>query len=324
MTTHAIDYAALMDLTVDYAFKLLYGTGKKKSTQRLISLLNAVFANKGIPRVISGLTVVNPAMEKGDAKDKLSILDIHAVLDDGSQICIEMHLYGIDEFKLKSIRNWARTYSDELESGDKFTNLKPVICISFTDDAIRDIAGNPLKKTHSLFYITERDDGCILTGDLEFHYIGLKEFVLELMANNGIAPNKLARWLALITNKRIADKSIIERICGEDSEIMGAVRELDKNTKDKFKRLAYQRRQDELRSYNGLMDQLAEKDTALAEKDATITEKDTTIAEQGFALSEKDAALAKKDAMIAEQDTALSEKDATIAMLRAQLEAAIK
>ena len=43
------EFAQLMDLRVDYAFKLVFGTG---DTLPLVSLLNAVFANKKLPRKI--------------------------------------------------------------------------------------------------------------------------------------------------------------------------------------------------------------------------------------------------------------------------------
>ena len=89
-----IDYSQLMDLRVDYAFKLIFGTG---DTLFLISLLNAIFANKKIPRIIKSLTVVNPHLEKHSKEDKLSVLDIRAQLDDGTTILIEMHLYDLDE-----------------------------------------------------------------------------------------------------------------------------------------------------------------------------------------------------------------------------------
>ena len=56
-----IDYSRMMDLRIDYAFKLIFGTG---DTLFLISLLNAIFANKKIPRIIKSLTIVNPYLEK--------------------------------------------------------------------------------------------------------------------------------------------------------------------------------------------------------------------------------------------------------------------
>ena len=66
-----IDLDFLMDLRVDYAFKRLFSKG---STRPLISLLNATFANKKIPRIIKSITIKNPYMDKESDEDKLSIL----------------------------------------------------------------------------------------------------------------------------------------------------------------------------------------------------------------------------------------------------------
>ena len=98
---------------------------------------------------------------------------------------------------------------------------------------------------------------------------------------------------------------------------MDAVQELDRLSQDKNKRLAYQRRLDEVWSYNRILRQIAEKEMALAEKDTVIAEKDT-------ALAEKDTALAEKETVITEMGSALAEKDTEISALRAQLDAATK
>ena len=97
-----IDYSKLMDLRIDYAFKLLFTKG---NPCLLISLLNAIFAKKKIARVIKSLTNKNPYLEKESGEDKLSILDIRAELDDGTTVLIEMHMYGLGELKAKTIRS---------------------------------------------------------------------------------------------------------------------------------------------------------------------------------------------------------------------------
>ncbi|MCL1882878.1 MAG: Rpn family recombination-promoting nuclease/putative transposase [Defluviitaleaceae bacterium] len=109
-----IDYSLLMDLRIDYAFKILFTKGE---TRLLISLLNAIFANKKIKRVIKSLKIVNPFLDKESGDDKLSILDIRAELDDSTTILIEMHMYGLGELKAKTIRSWARAYGEDLEVG---------------------------------------------------------------------------------------------------------------------------------------------------------------------------------------------------------------
>ena len=65
-----IDYSMLMDLRVDYAFKILFTRGDPRL---LISLLNAIFANKKIRRVIKSLTIKNPFLDKESGDDKYKL-----------------------------------------------------------------------------------------------------------------------------------------------------------------------------------------------------------------------------------------------------------
>ena len=61
-----------MDLRIDYAFKILFSKGDPRY---LISLLNAIFANKKINRVIKSIVIKNPYLDKESDEDKLSIED---------------------------------------------------------------------------------------------------------------------------------------------------------------------------------------------------------------------------------------------------------
>jgi len=133
-----------MDLRIDYAFKIFFTSD---NGIRLVSLLNAIFANKAIPRKIISLTITNPNLEKHSPEDKYSILDIRANLDDNTFVLIEMHLYGLTIFKHKTLRSWARVYGESLTKGEDYNQQHPGICISFIDGPITDAEGNLIKKT---------------------------------------------------------------------------------------------------------------------------------------------------------------------------------
>jgi predicted transposase/invertase (TIGR01784 family) len=267
--TSVIDFSQLMDLRVDYAFKLLFGA---KDTRYLISLINAVFSNKNIPRVIKSLTVINPNLEKNKQDDKLSILDIRAQLEDMTSILIEMHLYDMISFKQKTIRSWARAYSEELSAGQDYTVQPPVICISFVNSAINDMV-----KIHSLYQIYERDDHDLLSDAMEMHYINMKAFIDEINEKSDIVTeetleNMFTKWLAVITQKEIKNKAIIEEICKEEEEIRMAVTALNKYNEDKYARQAYQRRMDELVTYNWLVKQAEQAETERQRAETAETE----------------------------------------------------
>ena len=244
-----IDFSQLMDLRVDYAFKLFFAAGDKR---RLISLLNAIFANKGINRKITDLTIVNPALEKASGDDKLSILDIRAILSDKSTACIEMHMYDLKEFKRKSVRSWARAYAEELDPGQGYLEQRPVICIAFINGPIDDATGAPVEKVHALFQVAERDDHRLLLEDMEMHFINMRAFV-NAWRKGGDCEAETAmftKWLMLITQAEIKDRDAIISICEEEEELRMAVETLSRLSADKINRQAYQRRLDEIHSYN--------------------------------------------------------------------------
>ena len=244
-----IDFDALMDLRVDYAFKLLFSKGEPRL---LISLLNAVFANKGVKRVIRSLTIKDPHLERESAGDKLSVLDIRAELDGGTDVLIEMHMYRLGELKAKTIRSWARAYGGDLKPGKRYTAQPPVIAVTFSGGRVEsDDGAETADRIHRLCMITDRDDGTVFTDAMELHYIDMKAFAKAVNEAGGIDVADangamFAKWLAVITQKEIVDKGIVKDVCEGEEVISLAVSTLAKQGEDKYTRQAYQRRQDEI------------------------------------------------------------------------------
>ena len=249
-TVLKIDFSILMDLRIDYAFKILFTKGE---TRLLISLLNAIFANKKIKRVIKSLKITNPFLDKESGEDKLSILDIRAELDDGTIILIEMHMYGMGELMAKTIRSWARAHGESLEVGGHYTDQPPTIAIAFTNGPIRPVeekAGVKKDKIHRLCKIMDCEDNTIFTNAMELHYIDMRAFAEAVNEANSISITDteavmFVKWLSIITQKEINNKAIIESACSEE-EIFMAISALVRQSEDKIIRQAYQRRQDEI------------------------------------------------------------------------------
>jgi len=225
-----IDFSKLMDLRVDFAFKLLFSKGDPRL---LISLLNAIFANKNIRRIIKSLTIKNPHMEKESGEDKLSVIDIRAEIDDGSTILIEMHMYGLGELKAKTIRSWARAYAENLETGKNYAEQPPTITIAFTNGSVKPLERGVRQadeRIHRFCMIMDCENHDIFTDAMELHYIDMKAFAKAVNSANTIDIN--------------------ENACKNEEEIFMAVSNLAQHSEDKYTRQAYQRRQDEIYFYN--------------------------------------------------------------------------
>jgi len=307
-----IDYSLLMDLRIDYAFK----TFAEGNPNLLISLLNSIFANKKIRRVIKSINIKNPYLDKKSVEDKLSILDVRAELDDGTDILIEMHMYGLGELKAKTIRSWARAYSEELEVGQSYTAQPPTITIAFTNGSVESIENdtNTKKdKIHRICMIMDYEDYTVFTNAMELHYIDMKAFAEAVNTTNNIIITEEAmfsKWLTLITEKEINNKTIIENACKEEDEIRMAVTALQRQSEDKLIRQAYQRRKDEIYFYN--------KERA---EDRRIAEQAIRRAEQAEQKTEQEQRRAEQAERKTEQEQRRAEQaEAEIAKLRKEIE----
>jgi len=255
----------------------------KSEPRLLISLLNAIFDNKNLGRVIKSLVIKNPNLEKETSQDKMSVLDIRAELDDGSSVLIEMHMYNLGDLKAKTIRSWARVYGEHIESGESYVKQPPTISIAFANGAVRPLEGRDIginkdkniaaakNKIHRLCMIMDYEDSVVFTDAMELHYIDMKAFVKAINETNdtnetneinetketngliintteeSIKKNMFVKWLSLITQKEINNKDIIKNAYMEKEEIFMAVSKLVLQSEDKLTRQAYQRREDEIR-----------------------------------------------------------------------------
>ena len=256
--TIEIDYSQLMDLRVDFAFK----TFVEGNPEALVSLLNAIFANAKINRIVKSVCLKNPNMDKKSIEDKLSILDVRAKLYDSTDILIEMHLHGISQIKAKVIRSWARAYSEELEAGQKYTSQPPAIAIAFVDGAVDPIEKpkNATDKIHNVYMIMNKEDNTVLTEAMELHFINMKAFAKAINEANSInikeaTDDMFVYWLSVITEKEIVNKDIIENARKEREVIQMALSAISRQSEDKIIRQAYQRRKDEIYFYNMELEQ---------------------------------------------------------------------
>lgn len=113
-----------IDPTVDYVFKKLLASKGREAL--LLDFVNSLLSPK-VP--LSQLTLLNPFNEKDFNEDKLSVVDIKAQDENGSLYQIEIQI-GAPAFLPKRIlHNWSALYHKQIQSGEHFDDLAPVISI---------------------------------------------------------------------------------------------------------------------------------------------------------------------------------------------------
>ena len=113
----------------DYAFKRIFGSSESKDI--LKSFLNAlIYEGKAI---IENLEIIDPNLPPRVQGLKDTYLDVKAFLNDNTIAIIEMQVLNVQSFGKRVLFNAAKTYAFQLQKGEGYRMLKPVIALTITD-----------------------------------------------------------------------------------------------------------------------------------------------------------------------------------------------
>ncbi|MEB3342687.1 Rpn family recombination-promoting nuclease/putative transposase [Okeania sp.] len=157
----------------DFAFKKIFGSEKSKDI--LISFLNGILYD-GNP-TIKDLEILNPYLVPKVRGLKDTYLDVKAKITGKKTVIIEMQVLNLEGFEKRILYNAAKSYSTQLDSGEDYTLLNPVIALTITDFEM--FSG--LDKVISRFLLKEKEyliDYPIY--DIELIFVELPKFQKEI------------------------------------------------------------------------------------------------------------------------------------------------
>ncbi|MGB7892598.1 MAG: Rpn family recombination-promoting nuclease/putative transposase [Microcoleus sp.] len=113
----------------DYAFTKIFASSESKEI--LISFLNALIY-EGNP-TIQDLEIINQNLPRQLESLKDTYLDVTAKLDDGTLVIIEILVLNVQYSGNRVLYNAATTYAFQLQRGEGYRMLKPLIALTITD-----------------------------------------------------------------------------------------------------------------------------------------------------------------------------------------------
>ncbi len=161
-----------VDIKNDIAFRKIFGNENKKII--LISFLNAVMKLKG-KDVIEDVEILNPYQLPIIKNLKASIIDVKAKDKKGKTYIIEMQVAEPDGLDKRLLYYASKEYSQQIESGEQYTELKPVIFIGIFD--FKFTSGEKYLSHHA---VCDVEDGERAILDMDFYFIELPKFVKPL------------------------------------------------------------------------------------------------------------------------------------------------
>jgi predicted transposase/invertase (TIGR01784 family) len=186
-----------LSLTNDYIFRYVFG--RPESIPMLQDLVNAVLTDVGSRPVVS-LELKNPVNTRDAYWSKETVLDIKAMGEDKRMFDIEMQVSEDRNFANRSLYYWSQAYAKQLERGEHYEKLRPVICINLLGFVLfRDTP-----ESHHHFIITdEHNPERHLTEDMHIHFV---EVCKDMYKNT-----PLAWWAELFEKSNVegADMKVL-------------------------------------------------------------------------------------------------------------------
>ena len=161
-----------LDVKTDYAFKKVFGSSESKAI--LISFLNGIIYSQS-SQYIDDLTIVDPyniPMIKG-VKD--TFVDVKAVLNDKTQVIIEMQVLNHKGFEKRVLYNAAKNYSIQLNKREDYHLLNPVIALNIVDFMMFEETS-----VVSNFKLLEKEQFIHYNDDIELIFVELPKFTKTL------------------------------------------------------------------------------------------------------------------------------------------------
>ena len=251
-----------MQLTVDYAFKRVFGKNGNESILKdlLESILNIE---------IKSITIQNPEIPKNMKDGKVGELDVRAELNGDEITEVEMQVQDQHNIDKRSPTYLTKIYSDQLKEGEQYIEVKKVVVINILNfdyykrNSYHSVARMMFEESKEnekvdLGYIVEDK---YATKDLEMHFIELPKF----RKKDPDMSNKLEQWLCLICDEE--DK--IKMAESKNEEIEKAKKELEKLAMNPEDRELYELRLKAIRDemnirYSGYIDGKADGKTEIA------------------------------------------------------------
>ncbi len=222
----------LMKPKIDFAFKEIMTDEKAR-----IGFLSAML--KICPDDIRETMLLETNLRKTYADDKLGVLDVRVLMNDNTEIDIEVQLSRLTVWAERSLFYLSKMYVDQIGPGGDYSTFKRCVSISILDFRLLDDSND----FYSCFHIAEDTRHTLLTDKMEFHVVELPKLPKELKEDS----SDILLWAKFINAER---KEEFDMIAEKNAYIDSAYQKLQIISQDRQKRLEYEAREKAVRDHN--------------------------------------------------------------------------
>jgi predicted transposase/invertase (TIGR01784 family) len=203
----------LLSVKLDLVFKLIFGD--QRNTDILSSFLKSVL---DIPEEeYERITIVDPHVKADFPGDKYGILDVKIHTKSGQVIHTEIQITPIPEMDERTLYYQSKMVTEQIGSGQDYSQIKKVVSIIITDYALKQLSGSG-RYHHQFRYRT--DDGIELTDLAEINTLELSKLPDETDRT------ELWNWMRFMATKNEEELNMLATKSPELKKAVGVLKEL--------------------------------------------------------------------------------------------------
>lgn len=244
----------LMKPKIDFAFKEIMSDSEVRK-----GFLSAVLKIK--PEDIKETKILDTFLRKKHKKDKLGILDVRILLNDDTEIDVEIQLMVFKAWEDRTLFYVSKMITEQIKEGEDYSKIKKCVNISILDFGLF----NDTDEFYSSFHLMEDTRHTLYSDKIEFHVIELPKLPEKLKENS----SDLLLWAKFLNAER---KEEFEMLAKKNIYVGKAYNKLQVISMDKKKQLEYTARQKAILDYNQLMKENYEEGQKAGFKEGQKTE----------------------------------------------------
>ncbi|WP_242215295.1 Rpn family recombination-promoting nuclease/putative transposase [Bacillus cereus group sp. BfR-BA-01383] len=207
----------------------------------LTGFLNAIL-EESLDAPIISLQLDDPHLHKSYEDDKLSILDLLATLDNGTQVNIEIQLRNTHDMVKRSLYYWSKLYTSQMQEGIPYRSLRKTITINLLDF----ILFSQDDAFHTIGQLWNTKMQQLLSDDIEIHFVEIPKLVKQWREEK-INPweNTFVRWMLLLPahEDEHLTQTLEEIAMNQDPILQKAINKWENMSHDSSFRIAYEDRE---------------------------------------------------------------------------------
>lgn len=223
----------IMKPKVDFCFKELLSDEYVRR-----GFLSAILG--AAPDMILWTKLLPTYLRKQHKDDKFGILDVRVMLQDESQVDVEIQVIAYDYWAERSLFYLSKMYVDQIHEGEDYGQLKKCIHVGILDFKLFDD-----EEYYSRFHIWEDNRRLQYSDKFEIHVLELPK-----LEKYDYPETELLKWARFFN---ATDKEELEMAAEGNEYTQKAYDRLVELSADEEKRMEYEERQKALRDYQHMM-----------------------------------------------------------------------